>query len=45
VLAISVWREAIAQLHLGLGSALAMVLFLILIVVTLGYVRLAREDA
>ena len=45
VLAISVWREAIAQLHIGLGSALAMVLFLILIVVTVMYVRLAREDA
>lgn len=45
VLAISVWREAIAQLHLGLGSALAMVLFLILIVFTVIYVRLAREEA
>lgn len=44
VLAISVYREAIAQLHLGLGSALAMVLFLILLVFTAGYVRLAREE-
>ncbi|HEY8473135.1 MAG TPA: sugar ABC transporter permease [Natronosporangium sp.] len=45
VLAVSIWREAIAQLHIGLGSALAMVLFLILILFTIGYVWLAREQA
>jgi ABC-type sugar transport system permease subunit len=45
VLAVSVWREAIAQLHIGLGSALAVVLFLILLVVTALYVRLAREES
>jgi N,N'-diacetylchitobiose transport system permease protein len=45
VLAVSVWREAIAQLHIGLGSALAIVLFLILFVFTVLYVRLAREEA
>jgi ABC-type sugar transport system permease subunit len=44
LLAISVHREAITQLEFGLGSALAMVLFLILIVFTLVYVRLAREE-
>jgi N,N'-diacetylchitobiose transport system permease protein len=44
VLAISVYREAIAQLQLGLGSALAMVLFLILLGFTAVYVRTARED-
>lgn len=45
VLAISVWREAIAQLHIGLGSALATVLFLILVGFTVFYIRLAREEA
>lgn len=44
VLAISVHREAITQLQFGLGSALAMVLFLILIVFTVVYVRVAREE-
>lgn len=44
ILAVSVYREAIAQLEFGLGSALAMVLFVILILFTVVYVRLAREE-
>ncbi|QSB16498.1 sugar ABC transporter permease [Natronosporangium hydrolyticum] len=44
ILAISVYREAILQLDFGLGSALAMVLFTILILFTVVYVRMAREE-
>lgn len=44
VLAITTWREAFTQLDFGLGSALAMAMFLILTVVTVVYVRLIRED-
>jgi ABC-type sugar transport system permease subunit len=43
ILAISVHR-AREQLEFGLGSALAMVLFVILVAVTIAYIRLAREE-
>jgi ABC-type sugar transport system permease subunit len=44
VLAFTAYREAFTQSAFGMGSALAMVLFLILIVFTVVYIRLAREE-
>lgn len=44
VLAISTYREAFTQLEFGLGAALAMVLFLILVAITIVYMRVAREE-
>jgi N,N'-diacetylchitobiose transport system permease protein len=42
--AITVWREAFARLHLGTAAALAVALFAVLLVMTIGYGRLAREE-
>jgi N,N'-diacetylchitobiose transport system permease protein len=42
--AITVWREAFARLHLGSAAALAVALFAVLLVMTLAYGRLAREE-
>lgn len=42
--AITVWREAFARLHLGTAAALAVALFAVLLVMTMGYGRLAREE-
>ena len=36
------WREAFARLHLGTAAALAVALFAVLIVMTIGYGRVAR---
>jgi ABC-type sugar transport system permease subunit len=44
VLAIATWREAFTQLDFGLGSALAMAMFVILSVITVVYIRMIRED-
>lgn len=44
VLAIATWREAFTQLDFGLGSALAMALFVILAIITAMYIRLIREE-
>jgi N,N'-diacetylchitobiose transport system permease protein len=44
VIAIATWREAFTQLDFGLGSALAMTLFVVLALVTAFYVRLIREE-
>jgi ABC-type sugar transport system permease subunit len=44
VLSITVWNEAFTQFDFGLASALAMVMFAILTVVTVLYIRLIRED-
>lgn len=43
--AVTVWREAFARLHLGTASALAVALFAVLLVMTLVYGRVAREEA
>ena len=42
--AITVWREAFARLHLGSAAALAVALFAVLLVMTVAYGRLAREE-
>jgi len=42
--AITVWREAFARLHLGSAAALAVALFAVLLVLTLAYGRLARDE-
>ena len=44
VLAIATWREAFTQLDFGLGSALAMCLFVILALVTILYIYMIRYD-
>ncbi len=44
VLAFTAYREAFTQSDFGLGSALAMILFVILIAVTIVYIRLVREE-
>jgi ABC-type sugar transport system permease subunit len=44
VLAITTWREAFTQLDFGLGSALAMAMFLILTAITIVYIRMIREE-
>ncbi|HEX6195183.1 MAG TPA: sugar ABC transporter permease [Jiangellaceae bacterium] len=44
VLAYTAYREAFTQSDYGLGSALAMILFVILIIATLLYVRLIRDE-
>ena len=44
LVAITVWREAFARLHLGTAAALAVALFAVLLVMTMGYGRLAREE-
>lgn len=44
LLAISTYREAFTQLEFGLGAALAMILFVTLVAITAGYVKLAREE-
>ncbi len=44
VLAIATWREAFTQLDFGLGSALAMCLFVILALVTTLYIYMIRYD-
>jgi ABC-type sugar transport system permease subunit len=44
VLAFTAYREAFTQSDFGLGSALAMILFVILIVVTVVYIRLIRDE-
>ncbi len=45
VLAFTAYREAFTQSDFGLGSALAMILFVILIIVTIVYIRLIRDEA
>ena len=42
--AITVWREAFARLHLGSAAALAVALFLVLLVMTVAYGRVARDE-
>ena len=44
VLAFTAYREAFTQSDFGLGSALAMILFVILIIVTIVYIRLIRDE-
>lgn len=44
VLAIATWREAFTSLEFGLGSALAVLMFLILLGITVVYIRLSREE-
>ncbi|CAN5685902.1 sugar ABC transporter permease [soil metagenome] len=44
VLSIATYREAFTQLDFGLGSALAMLMFAILAVVTVIYIRLIKEE-
>lgn len=44
VIAIATWREAFTQLDFGLGSALAVTMFVILVAVTALYIRLIRHD-
>lgn len=44
LLAITTWREAFTQHNFGLASALAMVMFVILAVVTVVYLWLIREE-
>ncbi|MFP4643656.1 MAG: carbohydrate ABC transporter permease [Spirochaetales bacterium] len=44
LLAITTWREAFTQHDFGLASALSMVMFAILAVVTVLYLRLIREE-
>lgn len=44
VLSIATYREAFTQLNFGIGSALAMVMFVILAVVTFAYIRMVREE-
>ncbi|NDL58666.1 ABC transporter permease subunit [Phytoactinopolyspora mesophila] len=44
VLSVSTYVEGITQSQWGMGSALAMVLFVILIVITIIYIKLIREE-
>ena len=44
VLAFTAYREAFTQSEFGLGSALAMILFVILIIVTTVYIRLIKDE-
>jgi ABC-type sugar transport system permease subunit len=44
VLEIATWREAFTQLDFGLGSALAIALFVVLVLITALYIRLIREE-
>jgi ABC-type sugar transport system permease subunit len=44
LVAITVWREGFARLHLGSAAALAVALFAVLLVMTLAYGRLARDE-
>jgi ABC-type sugar transport system permease subunit len=44
VLAFTAYREAFTQSEFGLGSALAMILFVILIIVTVVYIRLIKDE-
>lgn len=44
LIAITVWREGFARLHLGSAAALAVALFAVLLVMTIAYGRLAREE-
>jgi ABC-type sugar transport system permease subunit len=44
VLAFTAYREAFTQSDFGLGSALAMILFVILIIVTIVYIRLIKDE-
>lgn len=44
VLSIATYREAFTQLDFGLGSALAMLMFVILAVVTVVYIRLIKDE-
>ena len=44
VLAIATWREAFTQLDFGIASALAMAMFVILVAVTIVYIRVSREE-
>ncbi len=44
VLSVSTYVEGITQSQWGMGSALAMVLFFILIVITIIYIKLIREE-
>ena len=44
VLAFTAYREAFTQSEFGLGSALAMILFIILIIVTIVYIRLIKDE-
>jgi ABC-type sugar transport system permease subunit len=44
VLEIATWQEAFTQLDFGLGSALAIALFVVLALITALYIRLIREE-
>lgn len=44
VLSITVWREAFTQFEFGLAAALAVAMFAVLLVVTVIYIRLVREE-
>lgn len=44
ILTISTYQQAFTQSEFGLGSALAMVLFLILLVVTVIYIKLVKDE-
>lgn len=44
VLSITIWNQAFTRFDFGLASALAMVMFAILTVVTIVYIRLIREE-
>lgn len=44
VLAVATWREAFTQLNFGLGSALAVAMFVILVAITVLYIRLIRDE-
>lgn len=45
LLGLRVYREAFTILHFGLGSAIAMVMFAINVVVSLAYIRVLRAEA
>ncbi len=44
VISVATWREAFTQLDFGMGSALAILLFVVLALVTIIYIRLIREE-
>lgn len=44
VIVVTVYREAFTRLNFGMGSALAVALFLVLALLTVFYVRVAREE-
>lgn len=44
VLSIATWREAFTQLDFGVASSFAMLMFVILVVITLIYIRLIRDE-